>query len=228
VQSAASRRLGRGPSYNRKVRWTVLIPAKSLPEAKTRLTGVSADAAAHRRLVLAIRADTLRAARAAEGVTRVVVVTDRPSDPGPDLMFVQTASGLNAALAEAADDAATRWPQDAIAALLGDLPALHPDELAETLGQAATVERGFVPDAAGTGTTLLTARPGVPLAPAFGPGSAARHGSDAVRLEAGPGLRQDVDTADDLERARRQGLGPFTSGVLDPADSSPTVHLGPA
>jgi 2-phospho-L-lactate/phosphoenolpyruvate guanylyltransferase len=206
----------------------VLIPAKSLPEAKTRLTGVSADVSAHHRLVLAIRADTLAAARAADGVARLVVVTDSPTDPGPDLSFVQTAPGLNAALAEAAADAAGRWPQDGIVALLGDLPALRPDELAETLSHAAGTARGFVPDAAGTGTTLLAVHPGVPLAPAFGLGSAARHGADASRLEAGPGLRHDVDTAEDLEDARVYGLGEFTSRVLDAANSSPTVHLGPA
>ncbi|MEO8889395.1 MAG: 2-phospho-L-lactate guanylyltransferase [Jatrophihabitantaceae bacterium] len=210
------------------MRWTVLIPTKSLPEAKTRLTGASADSAAHHRLVRAIRADTLAAARAADGVARLVIVTDRSDDHGAELTFVQTAPGLNAALAEAAADAANRWPRDGLVALLGDLPALRPDELAHALADAARTPRSFVPDAAGTGTTLLAVHPGVLLAPAFGPGSAARHAAGAVRLDAGPGLRHDVDTADDLETARVFGLGAFTRRVLEAADSSPTVHLGPA
>ena len=60
------------------VRWTVVIPAKALPAAKSRLMTASADETAHRRLVEAIRADTAAAARAADGVARVLVVSDRP------------------------------------------------------------------------------------------------------------------------------------------------------
>lgn len=212
----------------------MLIAAKSLPDAKSRLAAASVDPAAHRRLVAAIRADTLAAARAADGVGRLVLVTDRAgpdqdaADVCPDLVFVQTAPGLNAALDEGAAHAAARWPRDGVVALLGDLPALRPDELTQVLVQAAGTARSFVPDAAGTGTTLLAVRPGVSLSPAFGPGSAARHGAQAARLEAGPGLRHDVDTGADLEAARRYGLGRFTRAVLDSANSSPTVHLGPS
>lgn len=206
----------------------MLIPAKSLPEAKTRLAGASADLEAHRRLVLAIRADTVAAARGAEGVARVLIVTDRPAASGPELTFLQSAPGLNAALTEAAAHAAAQWPQDGVVALLGDLPALRSDELARTLAQAARTPRGFVPDAAGTGTTLLAVHPGQLLAPTFGPGSAARHGADASPLDAGPGLRHDVDTAEDLEDARGYGLGEFTSRVLNAVNSSPAVQLGPA
>jgi 2-phospho-L-lactate guanylyltransferase len=203
----------------------VLIPTKSLPEAKSRLAGATADGAAHRRLVLAIRADTVAAARAAVGVARLVIVTDAPAEAGPDLTFMQSAPGLNAALAEAAADATTRWPHEGIAALLGDLPALRESELAAALAQASVVRRGFVPDAAGTGTTLLTVQPGGPLAPAFGPGSAARHGAEAERLDAGPGLRQDVDTHEDLAVAADLGLGPATSAVLGAPNPSAAVHL---
>ena len=71
-----------------------------------------------------------------------------------------------------------------------------------------------MPDAAGTGTTLLTARPGVALAPAFGVGSAARHAADSVALEGGGGLRNDVDTAADLVAAGALGLGAATAAAL--------------
>jgi 2-phospho-L-lactate guanylyltransferase len=189
----------------------VLIPAKALPEAKSRLLPASADDAAHRRLVRAIRADTLAAAGAADGVARVVVVTDRPGEPGA---FVQTGTGLNAALREAARHAAASWPADGVVALVGDLPALRPVELAAALSAAAEQPRSFVADAPGTGTTLLAARPGIPLDPAFGPGSAARHRARAAGLDAGPGLRHDVDTAADLDAAATLGLGPATAAVL--------------
>ncbi len=193
------------------MRWTVVIPAKALPAAKSRLLSASTDERAHRRLVEAIRADTAAAARAAAGVARVLVVSDRADGDG---VLVQTVPGLNGALAEAADLAARSWPADGIAALVGDLPALRPAELAEALARAAAHPRTHVPDAAGTGTTLLTALPGVALAPAFGPGSAARHAADSVALDGGGGLRNDVDTAEDLLAASVLGLGRHTGAVL--------------
>jgi 2-phospho-L-lactate/phosphoenolpyruvate guanylyltransferase len=193
------------------VQWTVVIPAKALPHAKSRLLPATSDGAAHRRLVQAIRADTIAAARAAVGVVRVIVVADRSGEPD---VLVQTRPGLNPALDEAAAYAAHHWPADGIAALVGDLPALQPDELAAALTLAADQPRSFVPDTAGTGTTLLTARPGTALSPRFGPGSAERHRQGAVELPAGTGLRHDVDTAADLRAAAELGLGTATAAVL--------------
>jgi 2-phospho-L-lactate guanylyltransferase len=198
----------------------VVIPAKSLPVAKSRLLPASSDPAAHRRLVEAIRADTIAAATAADGVARVVVVTDRPGQPGT---FVQTRPGLNAALEEAAEDAGRRWPGDGVAVIVGDLPALRPDDLAAALADAARHGRAYVPDSAGTGTTLLAVTPGGgPLRPAFGAGSAARHAAGATRVDAGASLRHDVDTAADLRAATELGLGPATAAVL--ADANVTVR----
>jgi len=193
------------------LRWTVLVPVKALPGAKSRLADFSADTEAHARLVHAIRDDTLAAARAASGVARVVRIGDTV-DVEHELL--QRRPGLNAALTEGARHARTRWPHDGIAALVGDLPALTPAELARTLDIAAQHATAFVPDAAGTGTTLLTARPPARLAPLFGPDSAARHGTEAAILPAGPGLRQDVDTADDLRAALLLGVGQHTLAVL--------------
>jgi 2-phospho-L-lactate/phosphoenolpyruvate guanylyltransferase len=193
------------------VRWTVVLPVKTVSAAKTRLLSASATPAGHRRLVEAVRADTLSAARAAEGVARVLIVTDRAGLPEA---FVQMRPGLNPALAEAAAHAAKIWPADGVAALVGDLPALRPAELAAALAAATGHPRSFVPDAEGTGTTLLVARPGIDLQPRFGAGSAARHRSDAVALDAGPGLRRDVDTAADLRAAAGIGLGPATAAEL--------------
>ena len=202
------------------MRWTVVIPAKALPEAKSRLLPALADPAAHRALVTAIRSDTLAAAQAAPGVARVLLVVDRPGDPATlgGLVLVQTRPGLNAALAEAAEHAATSWPQDGVAALVGDLPALRPAELGAALAAAAGEPRSFVPDAAGTGTTLLAVTPGTELHPRFGDGSAARHRADAVELSAGDGLRHDVDTGEDLFSAARLPLGPATAAVLAAVD----------
>src|SRR5436305_745035 len=61
--------------------------------------------------------------------------------------------GLNPAL----DHGALSTGAVAVAALSSDLPALRPQELAAALAAAAAADRCFVADAAGTGTTLLTA-----------------------------------------------------------------------
>lgn len=193
------------------VQWTVLVPVKALPAAKSRLSGFSADAAAHAQLVDAIRDDTLRAARAAADVARVLRIGDAP-DVEHELL--QRRPGLNAALAEGAGHAQARWPHDGVAALVGDLPALTAAELAAALTAAAEHPAAFVADAAGTGTTLLTATPPAVLQPRFGPGSADRHGAAAAALTGGAGLRQDVDTADDLRAALLLGVGPRTLAVL--------------
>jgi 2-phospho-L-lactate guanylyltransferase len=121
-------------------------------------------------------------------------------------------------LREAADHARRSWPGDGIAALVGDLPALRPDELQAALTAAAAHPRSFVPDAPGTGTTLLAVTASVPLDPQFGLDSAARHASGAAVLQAGPGLRHDVDTADDLRAAALLGLGPATAAVVGEPD----------
>lgn len=195
--------------------WTVVIPAKALPEAKSRLAAMSDGPEQHRLLVEAIRSDTIAAARAARGVARVIVVVDRP---GADAdVLVQTSPGLDAAVSDAAAYSTQRWPADGVAALVGDLPALQPAELAEALRAAAGHHRAFVPDAAGTGTTLLAATPGHPLRPQFGLGSAARHQVHAAAIEAGPGLRNDVDDAADLHAAAALGLGDATAAALGEA-----------
>jgi 2-phospho-L-lactate guanylyltransferase len=211
--------------YYRPVRWTVLIPAKSLPEAKSRLADSIEDPAAHGRLVLAIRADTISAAKRAPNVARVLAVVDRDGAdvPGADVVLVQSEPGLNPALREAAAYAALSWPDDGVAALVGDLPALVPADLADALSLAALSPRAFVADADSTGTTLLTSVPGVALEPAFGQRSATRHVKIATALVGAPGLRQDVDTEMDLTRAIELGVGPETLAAT--ASRSHCVHL---
>lgn len=187
--------------------WTIVVPLKVMPNAKTRLVA-SLSPEQHADLVQAIRADTLTVARE---VARVVVVADRAA---ADADVVQRSPGLNGAVRDAAGHAAQRWPRDGIVALVGDLPALRAEELSAALVAARAHRFSYVPDAAGTGTTLLAAAPGVVPVPQFGPGSAARHAAFATLLEAGPGLRCDVDTAEDLDAAESLGVGPSTAAVL--------------
>jgi 2-phospho-L-lactate guanylyltransferase len=200
--------------------WSVVVPAKRLAVAKTRLrplTDGRPDAdRTHRELVLALLADTVAAAVACPAVGAVVVVTDDPSaaavvrDLGARTVADEPDRGLNPALEHGARNA----PGTAVAALSSDLPALRPGELTAALLVAAGSARAFVADAQGTGTTLLTAV-GTGLAPRFGPGSAAAHLAGGATPLAGawPGLVRDVDTEADLQAALLLGAGPRTTAL---------------
>ncbi|WP_448609723.1 2-phospho-L-lactate guanylyltransferase [Geodermatophilus sp. URMC 60] len=207
--------------------WSVVVPAKRLPLAKTRLAPLPAGlggppATAHDRLVLALLADTLAAALASPAVADVLVVTDDPAAAaaatrlGARTVPDEPDRGLNPALVHGARATGAA----AVAALSSDLPALRPDELTAALAAAEErvgggTARCFVADVQGTGTTLLTAV-GTDLSPAFGAGSAQRHAAGgAVALSGGwPGLERDVDTPDDLRAALALGVGPHTAALL--------------
>ncbi|NEB80021.1 2-phospho-L-lactate guanylyltransferase, partial [Streptomyces sp. SID14478] len=123
-------------------------------------------------------------------------------------------AGLNAALAHGAARVRSERPAAPLAALNADLPALRPAELARVLAAAAAFPRAFVADAAGIGTTLLSAAPGAELLPAFGTASRARHaasGAAELPLDGVDSVRQDVDTGDDLRAALFLGVGPYTA-----------------
>jgi 2-phospho-L-lactate guanylyltransferase len=203
------------PPPNRSAGWVVVVPLKGGARAKSRL---AADPALSR----AIAQDCLDAVLGCPAVDRVVVVTsDRltgawAADAGARVVGERTpGAGLNAAISDGARGVPSRC-----AALLGDLPALRPRDLADALDAAGTGIRAaaaaFVPDADGTGTVLLAARSGRDLDPAFGNGSAAAHAArGALRLELDlPRLRRDVDDAADLLEARRLGVGPHTARAL--------------
>jgi len=195
--------------------WSVVVPAKRLALAKTRLRPLTALLGdGHDALVLALLADTVSAALGSELVAEVIVVTDDPAaaglvrDLGARTVADVPDAGLNAALSHGASTAR----QPAVAALSSDLPALRPEELTAALEAASAVPRAFVADAPGTGTTLLTAV-GVPLRPAFGPGSAEAHRTGGATPLSGrwPGLVRDVDTETDFRAALALGAGPRTT-----------------
>jgi 2-phospho-L-lactate/phosphoenolpyruvate guanylyltransferase len=206
----------------------LVVPVKRLDAAKTRLRGAAdcgaGDLGAHTRLALALAHDTVAAARAATRVRSVLLVSSDPvvaaefAATGAEVVPEGPVPGLNAAYAHGAALLRARDPHGAVGALQADLPALTPSELDGALAAAAARPRAFVADAAGTGTVLLVAGPGVALAPRFCAGSAARHAaSGAIPLTgAWPGLRRDVDTSDDLRAAVDIGVGPHTRAVVVP------------
>ena len=199
------------------VSWGVVVPVKRLPLAKSRLAAYGD--AARERLALAFAADVVLAALE---VARVLVVTDDASAAaalralGAEITPDDPDAGLNPALAHGAELLRASDPELGIATLSADLPALRAQELAQVLAQLGRGERGFVADLTGTGTTLLAAGPTALLEPSFGVASRAAHlASGARELEAGPGLRRDVDTPADLVAALALGVGPHTRAATE-------------
>ncbi|MGW6457834.1 2-phospho-L-lactate guanylyltransferase [Streptomyces sp. NPDC055078] len=204
------------------VRWSLVIPLKPLVLAKSRLAA-TADGILRPRLALAFAQDTVAGALACAAVRDVAVVTDDPlagaelAALGARIVPDTPAAGLNPALAHGARAVRRLRPGAAVAALNADLPALRPLELARVLAFAAGFPRAFLADAAGIGTTLLSAAPGVELRPGFGGPSRRRHSaSGALEIPLGTvaSVRQDVDTGDDLAAALALGVGPHTAARL--------------
>ncbi|MEP7764945.1 2-phospho-L-lactate guanylyltransferase [Sanguibacter sp. 25GB23B1] len=205
--------------------WTLVVPVKVVSLAKTRLAG-DLDPGERVALVRAMVLDTLAAACATSAVSRVLVVTD-DQQVVTDLRATHTArvgivpepvpaQGLNAAIRAGIAHARSTAPVP-VAVLLGDLPALRPEDLDAALLAASRHALGVVVDADGTGTTLLTAAAGVELIPAFGVGSAAEHrrrGHVELDVPVRSGLRHDVDVLTDLVAVAALGPGPRTAEVL--------------
>jgi len=201
--------------------WVVVIPVKRLDRAKTRMS--TRPAQQRSALALAFALDTVRSALDCSQVAAVLVVTDDDEVRAATVALGATSvpdepdAGLLAAIAIGADAARRESPHNAVAALVADLPCLRADELDRALSAAAAVSRGFVADAAGIGTTLLTVLPGHDLDARFGVRSRAAHAaSGAVELHPleAAGLRRDVDTEVDLWDAQRLGVGPATAVLL--------------
>ncbi len=209
-------------------RWTVVIPVKGTPRAKSRL-GPAVPGDARTVLARAFAFDTIAAALAAASVDRVVVVGDDPSLAGGAEFLAEPAGGergllpaIRLAVAHVRGGSRDAAPSldpgsTQVAVLLGDLPALRPEELDAALGAAARHPLAFVRDADGTGTTLATAVAGAALEPHFGPDSAARHAAAGfVELDASawPGLVHDVDTVDALGTVLHHGVGDHTADAM--------------
>ena len=216
------------------VGWTLIVPLKPLDRAKSRLTDTSVGGL-RPVLALAFAQDTVAAALATPAVSEVVVVTDDTvaaaavTAMGARVVADVPGAGLNAALEYGARVVRQARPGAATAALSADLPALRPAELGLVLGRAALHRRAFLADAAGVGTTFLSASAGIFLAPAFGGRSRARHrasGAREIELSDVESVRRDVDTGEDLRCALALGVGPHTAARL-PAGTGGKAAPGP-
>lgn len=194
-----------------------VVAVKDLSRAKTRLTSLSP---ALRGRLAALMAVTVVSALTA-AVDRVVVVTTAPGigpllrDYGvPTEIVADPRAGLNAAF-EAGATVLRGDGAGLVVACMADLPALTAESVRRLLRRCSGPGRWFVPDAAGSGTTLLAARD-LLLDPRFGPSSARQHAaSGALAVEADPDLRTDVDAPADLAAAARVGLLPPVAALVE-------------
>ena len=189
------------------MRIVAVVPVKALNGAKTRLAALLAP---EERAALTLR--TLRVVLAALNLpaiaTRVVVSPDEAvlaeARAAGAVALRQEGDGLNPAL-----DQARAWAlahgADALLVVLGDLPLLHAEDIAELLDLAdAPRTVVFAPDRHGLGTNALLQDPAGAIPFAFGAGSFARHHDAAlgrgcqVRLYHSSGTAFDLDTPDDL------------------------------
>jgi 2-phospho-L-lactate guanylyltransferase len=208
-----------------------ILPVKRFEHAKGRLEGALAGGS-RRALAEAMLADVLTALRRVEAIDAVLVVTadataQRIAEGDglltlPDLAESGQAQAVSRGIAYARELGAAQ-----VLCIAGDCPLLDPLELDGLLGRPRTAARYavIVPDRHGAGTNALLLCPPDALAPAFGPGSFARHRERAqqaglaVEVAELDSLALDVDTADDLaelrERlARRRGGAARTRGTL--------------
>ncbi|WP_243057236.1 2-phospho-L-lactate guanylyltransferase [Nocardioides sp. SR21] len=199
--------------------FVVLVPVKPPAVGKSRLLGLDTDV--RRSLAEAFAQDTVAACLAATSVAQVLAVTDdaRFSSILGSLGAVSIPDGvtddLNGALRLAAAEAHRRWPELAPVALCADLPSLRAEDLDAALARAVLPYPSFVPDAAGTGTTLYVAG-FEEFDPRFGPGSRDAHvdaGADEL-ADVPASVRRDVDDLDDLRSAVALGIGPRTAAVV--------------
>lgn len=178
-----------------------MIPLKPARAGKSRLGTSEA-------IVRALGIATVRAVASTPGVREVVVVT-ADATTADDLSGMSRVRvvrelaprGLRLAIASALATVPAGVPR---AVLLGDLPGLVPADLSRVLAEATRHPRTFVADAAGTGTTLVTAAAGVTWRSAFGRASASRHralGLHRIPVPLRSSLRHDVDTPAQLRRS---------------------------
>ncbi|HMS75025.1 2-phospho-L-lactate guanylyltransferase [Gordonia sp. (in: high G+C Gram-positive bacteria)] len=213
------------------IEFVAILAVKSLADAKSRLTGWDDD---HRRnLVIAMLADTIAAIHAA-GCARVLVISPDPvvlaeaAACGASGLLEPTgpgrpgtpADGLNQAMADAMAAARRRRPGVRRLVLVqADLPAATGDQIRAALTAASSHRQAFVADRRGTGTALLVRDADLTTQTRFGADSAALHRLDGLaELDPGhslwAGLRNDVDTIEDLTAAIGLGVGERTAQAV--------------
>ncbi len=199
-------------------RTLAIVPVKSLDLAKSRL---ALPGRLRRELALGFAADTLAALSGCPDILEILVVTSDPAvaelaEAMGARLLPDEGGTIDDAVVAAASTARPRLGGAGVLVLPADLPCLRPGDVTAVLHQAGRYPCAFVPDLAGSGTTMVLHAPGQQVRTAYGPGSAARHTAlGLVALQEAPArARHDVDTLEDLRAAVARGLGPQTAALL--------------
>lgn len=209
--------------------WTAIIPVRSLTASKSRLQGAPGNPAD---FTAAFLSDVADACRTSENIEHTIVVT--PSGDVAELAETlgcavhreSDATGINEAINQARTIVDANRP---VIAILGDTPCLTGAVLDVVIATANDHPVSFVPDAAGTGSTMWCARDST-ASPHFGQHSRARHrqagATELGTKQASPTwarARRDVDTPVDLWDAVRLGVGPATLRAIQ--DNQTASHI---
>jgi len=185
-----------------------VVPMKPLARAKRRLSGVLPEQD-RLRLVRTMLGDVLAALRASPRIAQTFVVTADPELAalaarfGAEHIAENGPAGLNGAVAAAARRLDARGIETMLV-LAGDLPLAAAAEIGELASLAVGRGVALVPAHDGEGTNALMLSPPGVIAPAFGPGSCARHVAAARAAGLEPaicraeGLARDIDWPEDL------------------------------
>jgi 2-phospho-L-lactate guanylyltransferase len=212
------------------MRTAAVLPVKTFGRAKQRL-GEAVGPAQRAELAAGMVADVLDALGAIGGLDEVIVVTAEPraASAARDARAHVVDDPVEAGQSDAAVrgvDAAVMRGAERVLLVPGDCPALDPDEVGALLAGFDGADVVIVPDRHGSGTNALRLSPPDVIAPAFGPGSFARHAARGaaagavVRVAQAPSLELDVDTPGDLAALRdalrtHPAAAPRTRAVLD-------------
>lgn len=208
--------LGDAVHRSRRERVAVVIPIKSLKQAKSRLKTVF-PGRLRERLILCMLRDVITACRVAGVFYRWAVIS---ADPVPgkvvadmDGIWLREAGrslGLNKAIHQAVDWALSDGA-DALLVVSGDVPLARPEDFQQLVRRAADskAEVVIVPEHGGNGTNALFQYPPGRIRACFGRNSRWRHRDAAEQVGASwlelplSSLGRDVDTPEDVLRVAR-------------------------
>jgi 2-phospho-L-lactate guanylyltransferase len=182
--------------------WRAVIPFKGSADRKTRLEGRLGP---RERLSLSqdIFDHVTRVLRACPALTDIGLLSDVRPEDWQGTFIQDEGRGLNAELSALAE--ATHRTH--LLVIHADLPLVTATDVNDLLDPGADCT--IAPDRFKTGTNALALSEPVGFAFAFGVGSFARHldaSRGRARVVSRLGLGLDIDTAEDLEEAIRQGL----------------------
>lgn len=215
-----------------------VVPMKPLTLAKRRLSAALSEWE-HRALARAMLGDVLAALSGCPEIERTFVVT---ADPEVASIAARHSAGhipevAPAGLNQAVATAAAYLEEIGIEAMLvvpGDVPLVTPAEIGQLSSLSRRRGMAIVPAHDREGTNALLLAPPTAIAPAFGPGSFARHVEAGRSAGLAPavcplaGLGRDVDVVADLTIILREKEGSPQYEFLRRALSRETASAGQA